>query len=280
MLLVTGLAGQDRTTAELRSYVFSEGVHATFAVDLDGIDARTAEAHWRNVLKEVSMKVGGGKELVGIAARIPSITSDTVRILAKGVQVRGVPMTTMHVAFLTTRGTVGADADSAMVRACRQFVERHNLSLRQAHATGLLQAAERTLERMKREENILKRDHDRFEDQQRKAWERDTVAKAEQVRLAAELQQSEARSVALQAAMQEGATEEDLQERKALDRELARQRKALDRATRAEANAIKRAGLLTDALRRNEAAQVAKAQEIERQSAMVAELRERLERIH
>jgi hypothetical protein len=275
-----GLVAQDGLKVATGTYVFSSGLHPTFTVDHFDTDARSVEDHWRKVLKGMSLKVGGRKELIGMAARVPEISADTLRILVKAVQPRGAQVVILHVAFLSTSGYVGVDSDSSKVRACRSFVHRHALSFDRERATKALQAAERTLDRYTRDLALLRKDHQRATEQREKAWARDTTAIQDQERLTLEVANKEVEVAALEARVANEPSEEDRADLKDAQKELGRLRKSLGRAAKAEAQAKRRATALDGTLVRNEQAQVTKEADIVKQAAEVERLRERLDGIH
>ncbi|MCW5900066.1 MAG: hypothetical protein KIT10_12425 [Flavobacteriales bacterium] len=280
MGLSLACAAQDATTVEKRSFAFSDGIHPTFAVTFHGAGTRTIEDHWRGVLKRVSHKVGGKKEIIGMTALIPEISHDTMRVLVKGDQPRGSGSTTLHVAFLTTMGWLGPGSDSAMVRGAREFVRREALALRIRLADEAVLQADRTLSRMRGELAMLEREQGRMEMQRSKARQRDSTSVADQARLAQEIEVARTHAEERRAALREAHTEEGVKELKAREKHHDKLTSRHAAAQRAMEQARKRDAGLKDGLRRNAEAQAAKRQEIERQRARTEELREAREAIH
>ncbi len=279
LVMGAGIA-QEHTVTEHRSYAFSDGVHPTIVVVHADADLRTVEDHWRGVLKGVSRKVSGRREIIGMTALIPEITTDTVRVLVKGEQPRGVPSVTLHVAFLTTHGYLGPGSDSLMVRGAREFVRRHALALRMGLATKAVSDAERTLSRLRRELGMLVREKERAEGQRGKSILRDSSAVADQVRLAAEITSAEASVGAKREAMRADHTVESEKELKMLVKQRDKLQARHASAIRSMETARKRTTSLEESIRRNQEAQVAKEAALVQQEAHLEELRARREAIH
>ncbi len=274
------LFAQGPTVVEMRSYSFSNGVHPTFAVVHTDTDQRTVEAHWRDVIKNVSSKVTGKKELIGMAALVSEISPDTIRILMKSESVKSLSQVTVHIAFLTTRGYVGTSSDSSMVRSARAFVYRHALALRMELANKELALAERYLKGYERDLAMLQRELERAEGQLARTEMKDSTAVLDQARTKEELRGMEtdlANKNKQQDTEPDVEAEEDLKDMQKAQRKVQGQH---DKAVKAEQQAIKRSASLEETIRRNKEAQVKKEQQIERQRAHVEELREKVKSIH
>ncbi|MDX9749940.1 MAG: hypothetical protein RBT71_02540 [Flavobacteriales bacterium] len=275
----TGLHAQP-TEVALSSYGFSNGVHPTFAVTFDAARTATVEDHWRGILRSVSHKVGGRRELVARTALIPAIAPDTMQVLVKGVAVKGTGQVVCHVAFHTVNGYLGPTSEPEAVEAARSFVQRHSVALRRALAQGELAAAERFLAQYRRDRTTLRRDQDRATDQRDRHQEKDSIALADQDRLAREVQAKEAEIEAFKARIGTSTDPADQAALKALEKERQKLRGRLAAAERSGASARRRTENLTRNLERNAKAQADMERLLERQEALVQELKAKLAAIH
>lgn len=264
------------TEVHSSSYNFSNGVHPTFSVTFDVARTGTVEDHWRGVLKTVSHKVSSRKEMVANTALIPGISPDTMQVLVKAVASKGTGQVVCHVAFFTVHGYVGPTSDPEVITAARKYVRRHSLDLRRSLANAELNAAERNLTRYRRDLATLKRDHERATGQREKSIGKDSSAVAEQARLVGQVAAKDAEVEAFKARMGTSADEETQAELKVLQKQQKKLRNQLASAEKAEASARKRAGSLGATLARNEKTQADMGIKVQRQEALVEELKKKV----
>lgn len=279
-LLLAGLAVPAGAFAQeeivLGAHQFSNGVHPTFDAIFEDPGGREISRFWLNELKSISMKVTNRREMVGAVARIPSASPDTMRVLVAIDKPRGNGRyTTVHVAFFTTNGYVGPDSPQRELNGCMEWMRQRALLLRRQLAQNAVDIGERQLTNLERQLDMLKRDEQRIRHNIRRAGQRveeadRTKAEAEeQLRLLATASDSTALDSASQAP-----SDRDRQKQERLWQDRSR------RSTYTRQGMEKKLQDLEWELGKNARDQVSKQEEIERQQAIVEELREKLRSVH
>jgi hypothetical protein len=265
-----------QTTADISSFMFSTGVHPTFAVAFDDTDAGTVNAFWKSELKGVSVKVADKKELIAIAARIPSISPDTIRLLVKADQPKGLRMVTAHVAVLTTSGFVGPDSPELELTAARAYVEQRSVVLKRQLAQSALEKGQKDLSRLQNDLDLLQREKTRSQEGITKNQRKDQEAQAEKAKAEEELVQLTSDVEAARQQVSATPTEEGEKQLKDKERQHAKAQERIRRAGDASVNAQKKVKDLEWSITRNVQDQAAKQQAIEKQEAVVEDLRQKL----
>lgn len=278
VLLANGLCAQN--TVEGSSFAFSDGVHPTFSFVFEGTDVKYVESYWKDELRKISASVSTKKEVIGMAALIPSISADTVRVLVKADQRKGNPLLTAHVAILTTSGYLGPNSEASAFEAGRAFVQQRSTRLRHQLATQELTLAERGLSRLRTELQDLQREKERAEAGIEKSRQRAAEAVQEQERTRLEAEELGPRINALESKL---AATPDEDEARELSDLVKQKNKAQDRNRKAqdeERNMTKKADDLAWTIKRNVEDQARKSEAIAQQEALVNSLREKLSTIH
>ncbi len=258
------------------SFGFSDGVHPTFSVIIEGADVKYVEGFWRDELKRISKDVASKKELIGTGALVPQVSPDTVRVLVKADQRKGNPMVTVHVAILSRKGWVGPDSEPRELAGAERFVQEHGTALRRQIAQEALAKGERVLADLQRELAGLQREKERAEGSVEKSKEKAAEAVQEQERTQKELDDITGK---VDAQRRENTTTPNEENGKLLsdllkqqDRLHEKHRRALDQ----ERAMNKKIDDLTWDIRKNVEVQERKAVEVSQQEAVVAQLREKL----
>lgn len=275
LLLASTLRGQAQTTVGPSSYAFSNGVHPTLSFIFEGTDVRYVESYWRDELKQVSSSVISKKEIIGAAALLPGVSSDTVRILMKAEQRKNSPLLTAHVAIFTTQGYVSPSSDPAQYQAALAFVQLRSTALRRQLAQQEFSNAEKALARLNSELNGLRRDKERALSSIEKSEQKETSAGTEQLDLKLEMDERGKRIAALRPTAASGDEEAQI-ELKALEKEQAKAIKREGKAQGSEVSMRKKAEGLRWEVKKNEEEQVRKETEIARQTVLVKALQEKL----
>lgn len=274
LLLSGSLSAQ--VTVEPSSYGFSNGVHPAFSFVFEGTDAKYVESYWRDELKKISSSVTNKKEVIGLAALVPQVSTDTVRIYVKAEQRKGQPTVLAHVAIQTTAGFVSPNSEARVYDAGLAFVQQRSTQLRRQLAEQELSLAERGLGKLRNELDNLKREKERAEAGIAKSEQRAAEAVNEQHRARKEADELGPRIAAMQAEMGATPDKEGQKELSGLirekDRALSDDRKAQD----LERDMLKKADDLNWAIKKNVEDQARKSEEIARQETLVNSLKEKL----
>ncbi len=275
LLLASTLPGRAQTKVGPSSFAFSNGVHPTFSFIFEGTDVRYVESYWRDELKQVSSSIISKKEIIGAAALLPSVSSDTVRILMKAEQRKDSPLLTAHVAILTTQGYVSPSSDPTQYQAALAFVQQRSTALRRQLAQQEFSNAEKALARLNSELDGLRRDKERALSSIEKSQQKEASAGTEQLDLKKEMEERTKRIAVLR---QGAATadEEAVIELKALEKEQEKAIKREGKAQGSEGSMRKKAEELRWEVKKNEEEQLRKETEIARQATLVKALREKL----
>lgn len=258
----------------ISAYQFSSGVHPTLDATFEDASGSDVTTFWRNELKAISVKVTNKKELIGAAARIPSASADTIRILIAVEKPKGALFTTAHIAFLTTSGFVGPDSPERELTGCTEWVQQRTVILRRQVAQAELDRATRDLENLTRQLDMLKRENQRAENGILKAQQRGEQAERDKQELEGQLK-------GLAEPVREAGIDSTEQAQLEKDR-LRDQRKMVSRVTRAVKTSQameKKVQDLQWAIKKNEEDQVAKQNEVDRQQQVVNDLQEKLRNI-
>lgn len=274
LLLATPLRAQ--TQADISSTMFSDGVHPTLAVAFIGTDARTVNAFWKEELKGISIKVTDKKELVGVAARIPAISPDTLRIQVKADQPKGLNQVTVHVAIRSASGFIGPDSPERELTAARAYVEQRSVVLKRQLAQADLENGRKQLGRLQDELNMLQREKTRTEENITKTQRKETEAQAEVQSGEAELPISAGKVDVLREQAKQAPSDESDKQLRSAEREHAKLQDRVRRAGDAAVAAKKKAADLEWEVKKNGKDQEAKQVAIGKQEELVKELERNL----
>lgn len=278
--LLFAATAQAQTNVGSGSFGFSDGVHPTFSVILEGTDAKTVEGFWRDELKRISEDVGGKKELIASGTLLPQVSPDTVRVLVKADQRKNSPMLTAHVAILTRNGWVGPDSDPKVYEAAERYVSERSTAIRRQLAQDALDAGTKQLGRLQSELSGLAREQERMEAQIKKSNERAEEAVKEQERTRKELADMEPRIVEQRAINASSPTDENAKALSDLMKQQTRLNDKLRKAQDEERNMKKRAEDLAWEVKKNVEDQGRKSTDVAAQEEVVKGLRAKLEAIH
>ena len=260
-----------QSTPTMGAAQFSNGVHSTFDAIFPDAEVHTVEAFWKAELKAISTRVSNKKELTGEAARIPTATPDTLRIMVKVEKAKGTSVTTAHIAFLTTSGYVGPDSELRLRDGCTAWVQQRTLTLQRQVAQQAMDNGNRELQRQQQLLEALKREQVRAEDGILKAGQRNSRA----------MQDKEAAQQELDQLQQYATTAQDTTLAPAESKELNKQRAKLqDKIKRLSATisaATKRTEDLHWTLKQNADRQVEREKAVQRQQAAADKLKEKLQ---
>src|SRR5690606_20372116 len=170
LLSTEDLRGQSAPVVS--AFQFSDGVHPTLDATFENASTSEVVAFWRNELKAISVKVTNKKELIASGARIPSASTDTLRIYIAVEKPKGALWATAHMAFRTTSGFVGPDAPERELNGCTEWVQQRTVILRRKLAQAEVDQAQRTLVNLTRQLDMLKREKQRAENGILKAQQR------------------------------------------------------------------------------------------------------------
>ncbi|MBL7950317.1 MAG: hypothetical protein JNM62_01240 [Flavobacteriales bacterium] len=277
--LVFTLRVASQVTVEPSSFGYSNGVHPSFSFVFEGTDAKYVESYWRDELKKISASVSNKKEVIGIAALIPQVSPDTVRVYVKAEQRKGQPSVVAHVAIETTSGFVSPNSEGRIYDGGLAFVQQRSTQLRRQLAEQELSLGERGLAKLRNELDNLKREKERAEANIEKSKQRAAEAVVEQERSRREADDLGPRISALQAELGTTPDKDGQKELSGLirdrDRALSDNRKAQD----TERNMTKKADDLVWEIKKNMEDQSRKSEEIARQETLVGTLKEKLRMI-
>lgn len=266
-------------TVELGSSMFSTGVHPTFDVRFEGTDVRSVEAFWKAELKAISMDVTNKKELMGISARIPAVSPDTLRILIRAEQPKGYAWTTAHIAVQTTNGFVGPDAPERERMACEAYVQQRAVTFQRQLAQAALEKGERDLLRLKSDLDMLVREKARAEGAIAKNQQKDADAVKEKEATDQELGRLMPEVEALEREQAATPTAEGAKELKDKQKDRTKLQDRSRRLADTSVSAQKKVKELEWEIKKNLDDQAAKQKAIEKQDTVVAGLREKLSSI-
>ncbi len=278
-LALAVVAARAQSSVQVASFSFSSGIHPTLSFQFEGTDEKYVESWWKDELKRVSQDVTNKKEVVGAAVLLPQISTDTVRVLMKAEQRKGMPFVMAHVAILTRDGWVGPASNAQVFEGAKAYVQQQSTMLRRQLAQQELARGEKGLDKLNNELDNLRRDKERAEASIEKAKQRSAEAVLEQERLRKE-QDELAMKVAEQ--RKDNADEASAEGEKLLADLLKQEARLQDKRRRAgedELNQKKKAEELAWEVKQNAEAQVRKAAEVTRQEQLVKQLREKLEAI-
>lgn len=280
LALLLPFSMQAQTNVGSGSFGFSDGVHPTFSVVLEGTDARTVEGFWRDELKRISEDVSSKKEIIASGALLPQVSPDTVRVLVKAEQRKGSTMLATHVAIFTRNGWVGPDSDPKVYDAGERYVSERTTLLRRQLAQEALDEGVKQLARLQSEQSGLSREQERMEGQIKKSNERAEDAVKEQESARKELADLEPRIVEQRATNATDPSEENDKALADLMKQQARLNDKLRKAQDEERSMKKRADDLAWEVKKNVEDQGRKSKEVTAQEAVVKDLRAKLEAIH
>lgn len=264
---------QEPFTPVMGAYQYSNGVHPVITAVFPGAELRTVNSFWKEQLRSISTKVLDKKELIGEAARIPSASSDTLRILIKSEQGRGAKDVVTHIAFLTNKGYVAPDSPEREVKGCTEWVRASSVDLLKQVARQNLEVGQRDLEREQQKLDMLKRDLQRTEENLRKAQQRGEAAKNEKAEMDSMLALP---TIPIKTATDSiDATEELKQQAK--DR--ARQSERSDRAERTGTAMTKKEDDLRWTIKKNKEDQVKQVDAVTKQQEVVNGLKRDLDAV-
>jgi len=279
LALVAGASTHAQQSVQVASLAFSNGVHPTLSFQFEGTDVKYVEAWWKDELKGISHSVSSKKEVIAVAALLPQISRDTMRVMVKAEQRKGAPFVMAHVAMLTVDGWISPSSETRAFEAAKTYVQQQSTLLRRQLAQQELTAAEKGLARRNSELTMLQRENERAEASILKANERATEAVGDQERLAKEGEELAKR---IEAQRKENAMETSAEGEKALAELMKQQSKAQDKRGKAiaeEAQQKKKAEELAREVKKNTEEQERKRAEIVKQEQLIGALREKLEAI-
>lgn len=258
----------------MAAFQFSNGVHPTFDAVFPTTDDRTVARFWQDELKAISMRVTNKKELVGHVARIPAASPDTLQVLIAVERNKGAQQTVAHIAIFTTAGYVGPDSPERELGGCMDWVKQRTVTLQRQVAQAGITNGQRDLDHLNRGLDMLRREEQRADNSLHRARQRieqatkdSTQAREQLALLDAPADTAGLDSTAMAA--------REKQRRK----DLARWQDRADRSARTKQDMRKKVEDLQWALKKNKDDQAAKEQEVQRQEAVVRELREKMEAI-
>jgi len=275
LLAATGLLAQ-QPQVEVSSFAFSDGVHPTFSFLFEGTDTKYVESFWKDELKKVSVSVSTKKEVIGIAAVVPQVSGDTVRVLMKAEQRKGSPLLTAHVAILSTNGFIGPNSDAKIFEAAKAFVQQRNTQLRRQLAEQELSLGEKGLAKLNGELQDLQREKERAAAGIEKSKQRAAEAVIEQEKTKSEAEELGPRIMALQAELTTTPSEGGTKELNGLIKDRNKAQERTRKAQDDERNMTKKADDLTWAIKKNVEDQAKKSEAIAQQETLVKTLREKL----
>lgn len=269
-----------QTQADVSSFMFSDGVHPTLSVGFVNTDARTVTDFWKSELKGISLKVTDKKEVLGIAARIPTISGDTLRVYLKADQPKNVAMVTVHLAFLTTSGFVGPDSPEREITAAKAYVEQRSVMLKRQIANTTLENGRKQLSALQSDLNGLQRERTRMEENIARTKQKDAEALAEQQRGEAELPILAAKVDHLRNQLQQVPSEESEKQLRSAEREHAKLQDRIRRNGDTSVSAKKKIADLEWEVKKNIKDQEAKQTAITKQEELVKEFERALSAVN
>lgn len=278
LIIAVLLAGavQAQQGVQVSAFSFSNGVHPTLSFQFEGTDARYVESWWKDELKRISKDVSNKKEVVAAFALLPQVSPDTVRVMMKADQRKGMPFVVAHVAILTTQGWVGPDSEARAFDAAKAYVQDQSTLLRRQLAQQEVTAAEKALSRLNTELSNLKREKERAEAGIEKSKQREAEAVQDQESLAKEHEELSAKA---EAQRKENAAEASADGEKLLAdqmKQLARLQDKRRKAGEDELHQRKKAEELAGDVKKSLEDQERKSTEIARQEQLVNQLRKKL----
>ena len=278
LIATLGLAAQNTVTPS--SYTFSDGIHPTFSFLFEGTDTKYVESYWKDELKKISGSISTKKELTASAALIPSISSDTVRVLVKAEQRKGAALTMAHVAILTSEGYLGPNSNDKAFEAGKAFVQQHSTLIRHQLATQELTLAERGLTKLQGELQNLQHEKERAEAGIEKSKQRAAEAALEQEGLRTEVGSYGPKISTLRSDPGTSADEAKTKELADLEKQQKKAQDKLRKAEETERSMTKKSDDLTWAIKKNVEEQARKSEAVAQQETLVTSLREKLSTIH
>lgn len=277
--LIISFSAAAQHAVELSSYAFSDGVHPTLSYIFEGTNTKYVESFWKDELKKISASVSSKKEVIGHAALLPQVSSDTVRIYVTAEQRRSSPFLTAHVAIRTTAGFVGSETDASVLEAARDFVRLRTNALRRQLVQQELTMAEKGLDDLKNDLQNLQREKERAETSIVKSNERAADAVVEQANT-----RKEADDLALEISKRKGEllTQPDPEIEKELARTIKDKERAEKRNTKAkevERDMTKKADELANSITQNVDQQAKTQDSIAKQEVLVKALKDKLAEI-
>lgn len=270
------LASLAQVQPTLGGFMFSNGVHPTLDVTYENTDTRTVENFWKSDIKGISTSITNKKELIGVAARIPAVSPDTLRIFFKTEQAKGSTSVIAHIAFLSTSGFVGPDAPERELTACTEYVRQRAVTLKRQIAQGALDKGEHDLAKLQGDLDQLKREKMRTEGTIEKTKQKDEQAVKDKADADAEL----AKMPAALAPLEKDAADQPSKENtEALKDKQKEQAKLQDKSRRLEETSVNAKKKVTDLeweIKKNLQDQDAKTAQIQKQQTLVDQLREKL----
>jgi len=181
---------EKQTKVQLSSQTFVDGVHTTFAVTFENVDANDIENFWKKQLKDMCDDLETKKQLTAVGARISTVHKDTIRVLAKAVQPRKSASSTMHLAFIvnhTDVGTGSGEGEEQRMKASEEFVYQRSLQFKRQLMEKELASANKALSRLQKTQAGLAKEKERAEKTMAKNLDKGTEAEKEKAKAEAEL---------------------------------------------------------------------------------------------
>lgn len=264
---------QEAFAPVMGAYQYSNGVHPVVTAVFPNADLRTVQRFWKDQLRSISTKVLDKKELIGEAARIPSASSDTMRILIQSEQGRGAQDVMTHIAFHTNIGYVAPDSPERELKGCTEWVRSNSVALLKQVAQKNLDLGQRDLDREQRKLNDLQRDLQRTEGNLRITEQRGELARIEKAEMDSLLSLP---TMPIKTATDSVAATDEL---KQLAKERGKQEDRSKRADRTAASMAKKAEDLRWSIKTNKEDQVKQEEVVAKQQEVVNGLKRDLDTI-
>lgn len=271
--LLAALTAPAQTRVHQTTFTFSDGAHPTFMVEFEDADAGNVENWYKSQMKDISRDVESKKEIRATGARVPDIAPDTITVLCKAEKPRkGLPVA-LHLAFKVNGGWVAGSSDKRQAEAAHDFAYTKAVALKKHVLQLKLEDAEKTLGRYQAELATLEKDHGRYIEGIEKNRTKGTEAAADKVQAEADLGSNNLSVQAKQNEVSAAPSETNTKELQDLLKDQAKIKDRIERLGTDAVNAEKKIKDLEQAIEKNLADQEAKRATIEKQTAVVEELR-------
>lgn len=280
-LFIIGSKAQTEVT--LSSFTFDDGVHTTFAVNFENVDAKDAAAFWKKQLKDISEGLSTKKQLTATGVRLPSVHNDTIAILGIADQRKKSTTTTMHLALRVNNqfiGTGEGEVEMNRIKAAKEFIYARSVQFKKEIVQRELDDATKALERLEKSYEGLVKEKERAERSMEKNIDKGKEAKKNKAKAAAEL---DALKVQIETKQAEVASDPSETNTAALNEMLGEREKAIsvrDKADKTIVNADKKVKDLEHMIKKNIEDQGNTKAQIKTQTAVVKQITEKLANVN
>lgn len=274
ILIACSTHGQ--TAVENSSYTYQGGVYPTYSVVFQGTDVSTVEKWFKDQLKPMSAELAGKKEVMSVGTRIPDISSDTIRVFVKGVQLKGSTDVTTHVAFRVANAFVGPDSGERQHEGARKWVYQTAVGLKKNLAQKELEAGRKKLAQLESEQATLVKEKGRAEGSITKTQNNITEDQQDKVGAEGAIKTNEMSIASKQKEVAAAPSEANTKDLQSLVKEQEKLKGKVEKLTKSIEAGEAKIEELNLAIKENEAAQQTKATEIEAQRNVVKALEEKL----